>query len=163
MGLQTSCPFIDAPAGTNDMLTAIERIVNDEAWFAARRRSQSGTKDGCGHAFRDESWRTFGSNEFSESIESNEHQKLRNPMFRAIKRLFIWMGLMAEKATETDAINEAEVERDIRDPKAKADKAHYANGQLAWQIALLKDQIKRQDRQREELQSLLQAAAPADH
>ena len=32
-------------------------------------------------------------------------------MFRAIKRLFIWMGLMAEKATETDAINQAVVER----------------------------------------------------
>ena len=29
-------------------------------------------------------------------------------MFRAIKRVFIWMGLMAEKATETDAINQAE-------------------------------------------------------
>jgi hypothetical protein len=55
------------------MLTAIERIVNDWAWFAVRRRLQSGTKDGCGHAFRDESWRTFGSNEFSESIESNAH------------------------------------------------------------------------------------------
>ncbi len=83
-------------------------------------------------------------------------------MFRAIKRLFIWMGLMAEKATETDAINEAVVERGIRDSKAKADKAHYANGQLAGQIALLRDQIKRQDRQREELQSLLQAAAAAN-
>ena len=44
-------------------------------------------------------------------------------MFRAIKRLFIWMGLMAEKATETDAINQAVVERGIRDSKAKADKA----------------------------------------
>ena len=52
-------------------------------------------------------------------------------MFRAIKRVFIWLGLMAEKATETDAINEAVVERGIRDSKAKADKAHYANGQLA--------------------------------
>src|SRR5712671_7017470 len=83
-------------------------------------------------------------------------------MFRAIKRLFIWMGLMAEKATETDAINQAVVERGIRDSKAKADKAHYANGQLAGQIALLKDQIKRQDRQRAELQSLLQAAAAAN-
>jgi hypothetical protein len=83
-------------------------------------------------------------------------------MFRAIKRLFIWMGLMAEKATETDAINQAVVERGIRDSKAKADKAHYANGQLAGQIALLKDQIKRQDRQRDELQSLLQAAAAAN-
>src|SRR5437764_12636677 len=83
-------------------------------------------------------------------------------MFRAIKRLFIWMGLMAEKATETDAINQAVVERGIRDSKAKADKAHYANGQLASQIALLKDQIKRQERQREDLQGLLQAAAAAN-
>ena len=73
--------------------------------------------------------------------------------------MFIWMGLMAEQATETDAINQAVVERGIRDSKAKADKAHYANGQLAGQIALLRDQIKRQERQREELQSLLQAAA----
>lgn len=83
-------------------------------------------------------------------------------MFRAIKRLFIWMGLMAEKATETDAINEAVVERGIRDSKAKADKAHYANGQLAGQIALLKDQIKRQQRQKEDLQGMLQAAAAAN-
>src|SRR5438552_14256681 len=83
-------------------------------------------------------------------------------MFRAIKRVFIWLGLMAEKATETDAINEAVVERGIRDSKAKADKAHYANGQLAGQIALLKDQIKRQQRQREDLQGLLQAAAAAN-
>jgi len=83
-------------------------------------------------------------------------------MFRAIKRLFIWMGLMAEKATENDAINQAVVERGIRDAKAKADKAHYANGQLAGQVALLKDQIKRQDRQREDLQGMLQAAAAAN-
>src|SRR5207302_2264270 len=83
-------------------------------------------------------------------------------MFRAIKRVFIWLGLMAEKATETDAINEAVVERGIRDSKAKADKAHYANGQLAGQIALLKDQVKRQDRQREDLQGMLQAAAAAN-
>src|SRR5438874_11025659 len=83
-------------------------------------------------------------------------------MFRAIKRLFIWMGLMAEQATETDAINQAVVERGIRDSKAKADKAHYANGQLAGQIALLKDQIKRQERQREDLQGMLQAAAAAN-
>jgi hypothetical protein len=83
-------------------------------------------------------------------------------MFRAIKRLFIWMGLMAEKATENDAINQAVVERGIRDSKVKADKAHFANGQLAGQIALLKDQIKRQDRQREDLQGMLQAAAAAN-
>src|SRR5439155_24491458 len=83
-------------------------------------------------------------------------------MFRAIKRLFIWLGLMAEQATETDAINQAVVERGIRDSKAKADKAHYANGQLAGQIALLKDQVKRQERQRDDLQGVLQAAAAAN-
>src|SRR5947208_15583742 len=83
-------------------------------------------------------------------------------MFRAIKRVFIWLGLMAERSTETDAINEAVVERGIRDSKVKAYEAHYANGQLAGQIALLKDQIKRQDRQREDLQGMLQAAAAAN-
>jgi hypothetical protein len=83
-------------------------------------------------------------------------------MFRAIKRVFIWLGLMAEKATETDAINQAVVERGIRDAKAKADKAHFANGQLASQIALLKEQVKRQDRQRQELEGLLRAAAAAN-
>ncbi len=83
-------------------------------------------------------------------------------MFRAIKRLFIWLGLMAEKATETDAINQAVVERGIRDSKMRADKAHYANGQLASQIALLKEQIKRQTRQKDELEGLLQAAVAAN-
>jgi hypothetical protein len=83
-------------------------------------------------------------------------------MFRAIKRLFIWLGLAAEKATETDAINQAVVERGIRDSKVKADKAHFANGQLAGQIALLKDQVKRQERQRDEIQGMLQAAAAAN-
>jgi putative sterol carrier protein len=82
--------------------------------------------------------------------------------FRAIKRFFIWMGLAAEKATETDSINQAVVERGIRDAKAKADKAHYANGQLAGQIALLKDQVKRQDRQRIELQGMVQASITAN-
>lgn len=83
-------------------------------------------------------------------------------MFRALKRLFIYLGLLAEKATENDAINQAVVERGIRDSKEKADKAHYANGQLQSQVILLKDQIKRQIRQREELQGLLAAAAAAN-
>src|SRR5258705_2582153 len=83
-------------------------------------------------------------------------------MFRAFKRLIIWLDLMAEHANETDAINQAVVERGIRDSRAKADKAHYANGQLAGQIALLKDQIKRQERQHDELAGLLQAAAAAN-
>lgn len=82
--------------------------------------------------------------------------------FNAIRRVFVWLGLAAEKATETDAINEAVVERGIRDAKVKADKAHYANGQLAGQIALLKDQLKRQERQRTETQGLLQAAAASN-
>jgi hypothetical protein len=83
-------------------------------------------------------------------------------MFRAIKRLFIWLGVVAEQATENDAINQAVIERGIRDAKGKADKAHYANGQLAGQVALLRDQLKRQERQREDLQGLLQAAAAAN-
>jgi hypothetical protein len=82
--------------------------------------------------------------------------------FRAFKRVFVYLGLMAEQATETDAINQAVVERGIRDAKAKAEKAHYANGQLAGQVAMLKDQVKRQERQRAELQGLLQAAAAAN-
>src|SRR3979409_1674341 len=82
--------------------------------------------------------------------------------FRAFNRVFIWLGLVTEQATETDAINQAVVERGIRDAKAKADKAHFANGQLAGQIALLKDQIKRQGRQRDDLQGMLQAAAAAN-
>lgn len=83
-------------------------------------------------------------------------------MFRSLQRLFIWLGLVAEKATENDTINAAVVERGIRDSKSRADKAHYANGQLASQIALQRDQMKRQDRQRQEIQGLLQAAAAAN-
>jgi predicted nucleic acid-binding Zn-ribbon protein len=83
-------------------------------------------------------------------------------MFRAIKRLFIWLGLMAEKATETDSINQAVVERGIRDARLKADQAHTANGQLAGQIAMLKDQLKREMRRKQEIQGLLQAAAAAN-
>jgi len=83
-------------------------------------------------------------------------------MFRAIKRVFIWLGLMAEKATENDAINAAVVERGIREAKARADKAGYANGQLAAQSALLKEQLKKQIRNKEELEGLLRAAAAAN-
>src|SRR6185436_13448996 len=82
-------------------------------------------------------------------------------MFRAFKRIFIFLGLMAEKATENDAINAAVVERGIRDSKARADKAGYANGQLAAQSALLKEQVKKQTRQKEEIEGLLRAAAAA--
>ena len=80
-------------------------------------------------------------------------------MFRAIKRLFIFLGLMAEKATENDAINAAVVERGIRDSKLRAEGAMKANGQLASQSSLLKDQLKKQQRNQQELTGLLQAAA----
>ncbi|MEO8352034.1 MAG: hypothetical protein ABI680_09900 [Chthoniobacteraceae bacterium] len=83
-------------------------------------------------------------------------------MFRAIKRIFIYLGLMAEKATEGDAINSAVVEDGIRDAKARAEKASYANGQLAAQSVLLKEQLKKQERKKEELMGLLQAAAAAN-
>jgi len=83
-------------------------------------------------------------------------------MFRALKRLFVFLGLAAERATETDAINQAMVERGIRDARARADKAHYANGQLASQVALLRDQVKREERQKQELQGLLQVAAASN-
>jgi hypothetical protein len=81
---------------------------------------------------------------------------------RALNRIFIWFGLKAEQATETDEINEAVVERGIRDARAKADKAHYANGQIAGQIALLTSQNKVQERKSAEVQSLLQSAAAAN-
>src|SRR2546426_9860134 len=83
-------------------------------------------------------------------------------MHRGLTRLFIWLGLPTEKVPESDAINQAVVERGISDAKSRPDKAHYANGQLAGQIALLKDQIKRQERQREDLQGMLQACAAAN-
>ena len=79
-------------------------------------------------------------------------------LLTAIKRIFIWMGIVAEKATENDAINEAIVERELRDQKAKADKAAYANGQLKSQIILLKDQVKRQDNKKQEAQMMLDQA-----
>jgi hypothetical protein len=85
-----------------------------------------------------------------------------NSMWKSFKRLLIYLNLMAEKATETDAINEAQVEAGIRAQKEKAGKANFANGQLAGQVALLKDQIRRQEQKKEELTSLLQAAANAN-
>jgi hypothetical protein len=75
------------------------------------------------------------------------------------RRIGTALGLWMEKATETDAIDMAVVERGIRDQKAKADKAHFANGQLAGQIAVLKEQVKRQQRRRDELEGLVAAAA----
>jgi chromosome segregation ATPase len=71
------------------------------------------------------------------------------------------MGLMAEKATETDAINQAVVERGIRDSRPRLTRRITRMGSLPGKSPL-KDQIRRQERNRDELQSLLQAAAAAN-
>jgi len=70
-------------------------------------------------------------------------------MFRAFKRVFIWLGLMAEQATETDAINQAVVERGIRDSKVKADKAHYAE-----ELATMESDINENKAQLDSLEQL---------
>ena len=84
---------------------------------------------------------------------------LLSSIWTSINRVFIRWGLLIQKASETDAINEAIVEQNIRDSKSRADKAHYANGQLKSQIILLNEQIKGQERKKQELQSLLDISA----
>jgi hypothetical protein len=79
-------------------------------------------------------------------------------MFKAIHRWLIYLGLLVEKASETDAINEALVERGIRDSKAKADKSHYANGQLKASSIMLKHQVRQQEQERDQLKLMLDAA-----
>lgn len=79
-------------------------------------------------------------------------------IWTSIKRIFTYLGLVAEKATETDAINEAVVERELRDQKARADKAHYANGQLKSQIYLLQDQVKKQEMKQKELKLMVESS-----
>jgi len=65
-------------------------------------------------------------------------------MFRAIKRLFVGLGLVAEKATETGSANQAVVERGLRDSEAGAAMAHDAAGRLAGRIARLNVLLQRQ-------------------
>ena len=79
-------------------------------------------------------------------------------MFRAIKRLFVWFGLMAEKVTETDAINEAQVEAGIRKEQANCQKCFDALAQIKANALSLKDQIKGEKNKELELTSLVQAA-----
>lgn len=80
-------------------------------------------------------------------------------IFGLIRKFFILIGVMADKVADNDAMNSAVIERGIQDSKARADKASYANGQLAGQIALLKDQIKKQEKQKGDVQGMLQYAA----
>jgi len=79
-------------------------------------------------------------------------------MWKAFKRILMALNLWAEKASETDALNAATVESEIRKQKASADKAHYANGQLQANIMLLKNQIKQQENKKKELQYLIDVA-----
>lgn len=83
-------------------------------------------------------------------------------VFGAIGRFFwrwgVRFGLWVDRSTESDAFNEAIVERGIRDSKEKAQSAHFANGQLAAQIALLKQQIKRETSDRMEIEAALKLA-----
>ena len=80
-------------------------------------------------------------------------------IFTAIRRFLIWVGVVAEDMTNTDGINQAVVERGIRDSKEKASKASEDNGKLAGSISLLKEQLKKEGRQKEELRGLLSYAA----
>jgi hypothetical protein len=79
-------------------------------------------------------------------------------LMKALKRLGMALGLWIEKATETDALNEAVVEKSIREQKEKAGKANYANGQLQSQIILLKEQLKGEERKKIELAALVDMA-----
>ena len=81
------------------------------------------------------------------------------PIFRAIHRLFVYLGLAIEKSTETVAIDEAMIERGIRDARGKADVANTANGQIKTQMILLKEQIRSEERQIEEYTAQLKLAA----
>lgn len=77
---------------------------------------------------------------------------------RAFWRLGVFFGIRIDNATETDEINEAIVEKGIRDSKAKAQNAHYANGQLQAQIILLKQQVKKEENERLDIESALKVA-----
>jgi len=77
---------------------------------------------------------------------------------RALARVFAALGLWIEKSTETDAMNEAVVEKSLREEKVKADKAHYANGQLQSTIILLRMQIKDQTNKQDEFKRLIELA-----
>ena len=76
----------------------------------------------------------------------------------ALSRIGAALGLWIEKSTESDAMNEAVVEKSIRSEKEKADKAHYANGQLKATILLLKQQVKDQGYKQDELKRLIELA-----
>lgn len=65
-------------------------------------------------------------------------------IIRAIKRLFVGLGLVAEKATGTGSVNQAGIERGIRDSRAGLVKAIEANARTTGRIALLNVLVQRQ-------------------
>lgn len=79
-------------------------------------------------------------------------------MFTWLKRLFIRWNLIMEKASETDAYNEAVVENGIREQKAKANTAHEANGRLMATIMRLREQVKQNEKNMKEKKYLIDAA-----
>lgn len=79
-------------------------------------------------------------------------------MFRAFKRVFVWLGFAIEDATQSDALDEATIQSEINKSKQKANQAQTENGRLAGNIAMLKDQISQQKREEERLRSLVQLA-----
>lgn len=66
-------------------------------------------------------------------------------MFKSIKRLFSALGFWAETATETQAIDEAVIQKDIRNQQTKAAAANKANGDLQTSIILLRNQIHEEE------------------
>jgi phage shock protein A len=73
-------------------------------------------------------------------------------------RVGVRLGVLIDRSTESDEFNEAIIERGIRDSQDKAKQAHYANGQLAAQIALLKSQIRREESEASEIEAALKLA-----
>ena len=80
-------------------------------------------------------------------------------MFTALKRLFIYLGFIAQSATETQAIDEAVIQSNIKNSRAKAAQSNEANGQLQTTLILLRQQIREEDIRAASLTAELQLAA----
>ncbi len=84
-------------------------------------------------------------------------------LFRAFRRVFVALGLAVEKATETAAIDAANIEAGIRAQRQRAQDANKANGVLQGQVILLKEQIRDEEmREQQILAELREAAARND-
>jgi hypothetical protein len=70
----------------------------------------------------------------------------------ALSKIFAFIGINIDKWADNDALNEAVVQQKIKEQAQRADKANYANGQLATQIVLLRDQVRNQKNKKLELE-----------